>query len=200
MKLWVFLLVAPVVLACVSPGDGVLFDSSADLCTDVFYLDHGIFISGSNIVINCNGAVLKSWSGGRGITISDSVNVTVIGCRVVNYDVGFFVENSSRVFLNDNHLVKNDVGVHFKGVSDSTTFNHDVSLVLPFEVFDSRDNVLSLTNKVVSGGFCSLNFCNERRNAVFLFAAPESTVEEMGSWLFGKTAVRLRNWVFSDFV
>ncbi|MBW2970130.1 hypothetical protein KY309_02525 [Candidatus Woesearchaeota archaeon] len=200
MKLWVFLLVMPVALACVSPGDGALFDSSVDLCTDVFYLDHGIFVSGSNIVVNCNGAVLKSWSGGRGITITDSANVTVIGCRLVNYDVGFFVENSSKVFLNDNHLVKNDVGVRLEGVSDSSTFNHDVSLSRPFEVFESSNNVLSLTNKVVSGGFCSLNFCNERRDAVFLFAAPESTVEEMVSWLFGKTAARLRSWVFSDFI
>ena len=200
MKYLLFLLLTPIVLACVVPQDGMKIGKSADFCTDVFYLNNGVVISGNDIVINCNGAVLKSWSGGRGITIENAVNVTVNSCRILNYNVGFFVKNSSKVFLNDNHLVKNKVGARFVNVSDSATFNHDVSLQLPFEVFDSINNVFSLTNKVVSGRFCSLNFCNERRDAVFLFASPRATDEQMSSWLFGglKTAARLRSWVFGS--
>lgn len=200
MKYLLFLLLAPAVLACIVPQNGMKIDKSVDFCTDVFYLDKGIFISGDDIVINCNGAVLKSWSGGRGISIDDSKNITINGCRILNYNIGIFVENSTRVFLNDNHLVKNKVGARFVNVSDSATFNHDVSLQLPFEVFESVNNVFSLTNKVVNGKFCSSNFCNERRDAVFLFASPRATNEQMSAWLFGglKTAARLRSWVFGS--
>ncbi|VVB81534.1 Uncharacterised protein [uncultured archaeon] len=201
MKYLLFLLLAPAVLACVVPENGMRIDKSMDFCTDVFYLDRGVLISGNNINIECNGAVLKSWSGGRGITIEDSANVTINGCRILNYNTGFYVKNSARVFLNDNHLVKNMVGSRFVNVSDSATFNHDVSLQLPFEVFNSTHNVFSLTNKLVDGKFCSMNFCNEQRNSVFLFVAPKATEEEMSSWLFGnmKTAARLRNWIFGSF-
>ena len=203
MKYLLFLLLAPAVLACVVPQDGMKIDKSVDFCTDVFYLDKGIVISGNNINVNCNGAVLKSWSGGRGISIDNSNNVTVDGCRVLNYNIGFFVRDSSRVFLNDNHLVKNLVGTRFVNVSESATFNQDVSLQSAFEVLDSSNNVLSLTNKVVYGKFCSNNFCNERRSAVFTFAAPRATKDEMSSWIFtkiGKSAARLRSWAFEGIV
>ncbi len=203
MKYLLFLLLAPAVLACVVPQDGMKVDRSIDFCTDVFYLDKGIVVSGDNINVNCNGAVLKSWNGGRGISIEGSDNVTINGCRVLNYNLGFFVKDSSRVFLNDNHLVKNLVGARFVNVSESATFNHDVSLQSAFEVLDSYNNVISLTNKVVSGRFCSDNFCNERRSAVFTFAAPRATKDEMSSWIFdkvGKSAARLRIWAFEGIV
>ncbi len=204
MKYWIVLLLIPSVLACVVPEDGLLIDESVEFCTDVYYVSDGIVVSGNDISINCNGAVLKSWSGGRGISIIESSNITISGCRLMHYNIGVYVENSTKVFLNDNHLVKNKVGTRFVNVADSATFNHDVSLQSAFEVLDSNNNVLSLTNKVVDGKFCSKNFCNERRNAVVLFVQPKLSVPQMHNWLLEQLGVkknpeRLKNWVFGIF-
>jgi parallel beta-helix repeat protein len=200
--LFIALLLVPVALACVVPQDGMLVDHSVQFCSDVYYFDKGISITGNDIELDCNGAVLKSWKGGKGISVEHSSNITVTNCRVVNYNTGFYVRNSTRVFLEDNHLVRNKVGTRFVVVSESATFNHDVSLQAAFEIFESEGNAISLTNRRVSGDFCQLNFCNERRNAVFLFAQPKTTVPELHNWLLDqltgrKSVQRLYDWVFS---
>jgi len=202
MKLvWALLLLAPIALGCVVPRDGMVFSSAAQLCADVFYLDHGIVLTGSDFVLDCNGAVLKGWNGGKAVSIERASNVTVRGCRLVGYDAGFEVRNSTRIFLEDNHLVKNVIGARFVGVSDSATFNHDVSLSAPFELLESDHNALSLSNKVVEGGFCAKNFCNQNRNALSLVLAPHVSLPMMHSWLFqaitGKNSLFFRAWVRS---
>ena len=204
MKYWVLLLCMPAVLGCVVPRDGMSIGKSLQLCTDVYYLNHGLSISGKDITLDCNGAVLKSWSKGKGISVEDSSNITVSGCRIVHYSYGFYVKNSTRIFLNDNHLVRNLVGTRFVSVSDSATFNHDVSLGAPFEVHESAHNVISLTNKPVTGDFCGENFCNAQRNTITSFVQPETTMPQMHSWLIDqltgrKTTKRLKNWIFGGF-
>lgn len=201
MKWFLLLLAVPVALACVVPQDGMVVSDSVSFCSDVYYFDKGISVLGDNIKIFCDGAVFKSWKGGKGISIEHSKNITVKGCRFLSYDIGMYVRNSSRIFLEDNHLVRNRVGTRFVVVEDSATFNHDVSLGSPFEILESEHNVLSLTNKVVSGSFCDVNFCNQQRNSVELFAAPKT---ELASWFVEKLGIkspeRLREWVFSGLV
>jgi parallel beta-helix repeat protein len=203
---WVLivLLLAQVALGCVVPRDGMMIASSVRLCTDVYYLDKGIMIAGSDVTLDCNGAVLKSWNGGKGISIEHVSNVTVTKCRIVNYNVGIYVRNATRVYLEDNHLVKNSIGTRFTVVSDSATFNHDVSLTAPFEILESENNVLSLTNKFVQGDFCASNFCNEQRNTISLFVQPKTTPAQLEDWLVdqltGKKAVQqFYEYVFGDF-
>ena len=204
---WVlfFVLLAPAALACVVPENGISIDSSTTFCSDVYYFDDGITINGSNLMLNCSGAVLKSWSGGRGISIEHVSNVTVTDCRTVSYGIGLYVRNSTGVYLYNNHLVRNLVGTRLVVVSSSATFNHDVSLIAAFEVFESENNALSLTNKIVSGPFCETNFCNEQRDALPLFAQPELSAAPADSWSISKlvnkkAAERLRQWVFGGLV
>ncbi len=204
---WVlfFVLLAPAAMACVVPEDSLAIDTSTTFCSDVYYFDNGISITGSNLLLNCSGAVLKSWSGGRGISIEHASNVTVTDCRVVNYGIGIYVRNSTGVYLEDNHLVRNLVGTRLVVVSSSATFNHDVSLTAPFEVFESRNNALSLTNKIVSGPFCETNFCNEHRDAIPLFVQPSVSVAPPETFLISeisdkKTAERLFHWVFGGLI
>jgi len=144
--------------------------------------------------------VLKSWSGGTGFVIKNVENVTVSGCRLVSYDLAFDVENASRVLLEDNHLVRNKVGVRALDVRESATFNHDISLESPFDVIRSANNAFSLTNKYVDGVFCDKNFCNEQRNAIERFMIPATTLPQLKHWLVehvtGKREEALRDWVF----
>ncbi len=204
MKFVVMLvLFAPLVLACVVPEDGMVIDSSMQFCNDVYYFDRGISVNGDNVNIDCNHAVLKSWSGGTGVSVLHSSNVTILDCRIVNYDVGLYAFNSSKVFFNDNILVKNRIGSKFVNLSDSATFNHDVSLSVAFEISDSRNNVLSLTNKQLHGSYCSVNFCNQPRSTVSLFVAPKTPVSRMKTWLFDQLSGKnsdFHSWFFSSLV
>lgn len=199
---WIIVLVLlmPAALACVVPRDGMMIRKSAEFCTDVYYLDKGISIEGNNLDIDCNGAVLKSWKGGRGISIEHSANVTVSNCRIVNYNIGFYARNSTELYFEDNHLVRNKIGTRFVLVSGSATFNNDVSLSAPFEMNQSENNVLSLTNKFVEGNFCSENFCNEKRNAVELFVQPKISAPVMESWLLDQLTGRNSIKKFYDYV
>ncbi len=202
MKYWVLaVLLAPSVLACVVPLDGMIIDGSVTFCSDVYYFNKGLVISGRNIAVDCNSAVFKSWNGNNGILIEDSSNVSVNGCRIISYQTAIQVRNSSQIFLTDNHLIKNEVGTRFDLVSDSAILNFDVSLRMPFELIESKNNAVSLLNKPVSGAFCDENFCNERRNVITLFVQPKTTVPEMHNWLLDqltgrKSAQRLYDWVF----
>jgi len=202
MKFWIFLLIVPVVFACVDPTDGMVVRESVTFCSDVYYLSDGITIKGSDIEVACRGTVLISFTGGDGISIENSNNVTVKGCRVNGFDAGFVVSNATSVFLSDNHLVKNKVGARFSRVFRSSTLNQDVSLSAPFEVSESEKNALSLTNKFVNGSFCDLNYCNLHRDAVVLASKPKLSRNGMAVWFstqFGaKSQSKLYSWVFGN--
>ncbi len=197
MKWLLVVMMAPAVAACLVPQDGMIITQSEVVCADVFYLDKGLFVSGENISIDCDGAVLKSWSGGVGIIIENAVNISVKGCRLVNYDAGFKVINSSSVHLEDNHLVRNKIGVRLEKVTGSATYNHDVSLRAAFEVLESSNNVLSLTNKAVYGAYCDDNFCNEDRSAVEKHLAPRFSLNQLQEWfekkIIGKSVSQLKS-------
>lgn len=204
MRFWIFLLIIPSALACIVPTDGMVVRESVVFCSDVYYFPNGITIKGSNIEILCKGTVLKSFTGGSGISIENSNNVTIKGCRISGYDIGFNVQNATSVFLSDNHLVKNKVGARFGRVFRSSTLNQDVSLSAPFEVFESEKNALSLTNKFVSGSFCDVNYCNLHRDAVVLASKPKLSRQGMAIWFstqFGeKSQSRLYSWVLSGLI
>lgn len=197
------LLALPLAIACTVPYDGMIVESSVSFCSDVYYFDNGITINASDVVINCEGAVFNSFGGSTAITVQGADNVTVRGCRVVNYERGFFVWNASRVLLKDNHLVRNKVGTSFIGVTGSATLNHDISLQKPLEVVDSENNAISLTNKRVDGDFCESNFCNEDKSSVDRFMVPRTSLKEMSFILqediTGKSRLELSDWVFSFF-
>lgn len=197
MKWLLVVMMAPAVAACLVPQDGMIITQSEVVCADVFYIDKGLLIAGENISIVCDGSVLKSWSGGTGIIIENSVNVSVKGCRLVNYDAGFKVLNSSLINLDDNHLVRNKIGVRLEKVTGSATYNHDVSLRAAFEVLDSSNNVLSLTNKAVYGAYCKNNFCNEDRLAVEKHLEPRFSFGQLQEWfekkVIGKSISQLKS-------
>jgi len=201
MRFWFFLLLVPSVFACVVPTDGMIVRESLTFCSDVYYFPNGIIVRGSDIEISCRGTILKSFTGGSGISIENSNNVTVKGCRLNGFDVGFDVQNATSVFLSDNHLVKNKVGVSFSRVFRSSTLNQDVSLSAPFEISESEKNALSLTNKFVNGSFCDVNYCNLHRDAVVLASKPKLSRQGMAVWFstqFGeKSQSRLYSWVFN---
>jgi len=203
MKLVLFVLLSTFACACIVPENAMILKESATLCSDVYYLNNGITIAASNVKVVCEGTVIKSWRGGRGITIENVNNVTVTGCRIMDYNIGIIATNTSQLLLEDNHLIRNQIGVRFVNVKESATYNHDVSLNAPLEVMKSEGNVISATNKAFRDEFCKTNFCNKQRNTVEHFMTPKITQDQMQSWLstqVGKSKPRLFNWVFGNLV
>jgi len=192
MKYVLVLLFVPVVLACFVPQEGTI-NESVSFCSNVFY--DSVMISGRNIVVDCNSAVFSGK--GRGFSIDDSENITIRDCHLVNFDVGFFVFNSSNVFLENNHLLHTRIGSRFILVEDSAVFNNDVSLEDSFDVVESKNNIFSLSNRVVRGDFCDSNFCNQPRNSVELFVSPKIN---LASWLNEQLNLEycFYDWVFSN--
>lgn len=200
---FLLLLIVPGVFACIVPEDDLVVSESAEFCSDVYFLEGGIIIDASNITLDCAGAVLNSVSGKVGISVQNVENVTVKRCRIVHFDYGFLVWNSTRVLLEDNHLIRNNVGASFISSTASATLNHDVSLQRPFDVDKSSNNVFSLTNKRVDGSFCENNFCNSDMNSIERFMLPRTSPGKLKILLeediAGKSRTKLKEWVFSFF-
>jgi len=159
--------------------------NSTQVCNDVFYIDQGIVISEPNITVDCAGAILQGKYRGSAFYISGTENVVVKNCRIVNYDSAFLVDNSSQVFLLDNHLVRNHVGTTFTGTRDSGIYNYDISLRAPLVVLESYNNVLSASNKFFEGTFCSFNYCNRPRAVVESFRYPRNNQAQFSEWFLG---------------
>ena len=171
-------------LACTVPFDGMHMNSSASLCNDVYFLDDGIHISGEDVRLDCDGAILKGSYDGAGVSITGH-NITVENCRILNYETGFIAIDASSVFLVENHLVRNFVGTSFFLVKDSLIYNYDVSLHSPLLVLSSWDNVISSMNRFFEGGFCSNNFCNSARMGVETALVPKNDEESFQKWFAG---------------
>lgn len=199
MRLLMVLLILPAAFACVVPTNSMEITKSTTFCSDVYYVNNGIKITQSDVTLTCEGTVLKSWRGGRGIVIENANNITIQGCRVMNYNIGIVVSNASRVLLDDNHLIRNQIGVRLLDVSESATYNHDVSLNMPIDIVRSTGNIISATNKPLHESFCETNFCNKERSTVEHFMTPKLTPNQMQNWLsgqVGKSKQRLFEWVF----
>lgn len=198
--MFVALLLAPGVFACVAPSEGLRVDSSLDICNGVYFFKKGPVVSGNNILIDCNGAVFSGLVGYQGVTIQNSRNVTVQNCKLHGYERGFSVKNSSGVVLIDNNLVRNRVGVQFVEVTKSAVFNHDVSLRSDLELSKSEGNFLSHVNKPVSGDYCRKNLCGQPKSALPLFLSPQTSKPVMRTWLKENVApsLKLKKWVFGD--
>jgi len=204
MKWLLLLFLIPSVFACVVPTDGMVVRKSVELCSNVYYLDHGLSVAADDVTVTCLTTVLKTWRGGTGVLIVGRSNVTIENCRLIGYDVGFLVKESDGVMLRGNHLVNTQVGARFFNATRSATFNHDVSLLSPLDVEGSSGNSFSLKNKRVAGQFCKDNLCNVKESVAETAVAPKLSYPQRVSWLessvTGNSVSRLRAWVLSGLI
>jgi cysteine-rich repeat protein/parallel beta-helix repeat protein len=95
--------------------------SDTEICTHDYEVDdYGelgvIIIRAPNTTLDCDGASLSGQGDGVGIYVQRSDNVTITNCRISNFDVGIFVEDSeglriesrSHSFRNNNEDVVYD--------------------------------------------------------------------------------------------
>lgn len=158
------LFLTPFVLAdCYSPSDLERINRSVVFCSDTFDAPNGIFITTSNITVDCNSAIIRGTKGfsDAGITLVNVSDVTLKNCNVVTYANGILLKGVRYSLITDNNLLKNDVGIRlFDSYENRIVDNNDKSLVRAVSAIASRFNVVALGNKRVDEGFCGHNSCD----------------------------------------
>ncbi len=123
--------------ACTTPIDAMNITQNMTLCSGYYNLPDGIFIRSSNLVLDCNGAMLNGisvWSH-RGITVNGASNVVIKNCKLLNYSDGIATFNGGSAITIENNILQNPVtnrdsnnGIIFSGVTyNSTILNNFVN-------------------------------------------------------------------------
>ncbi len=149
---------------CTRPIYSQDINETLRLCGENFGIKNGLIVSKDNIDIDCSSAVLQGNLFGKatGFLIEDRKNVTLHDCRIVNYDVGIVIRNSSNIVFDKITLLRNRAGIKlFNSFNVSITNSFDISLEKPLLVSNSSGNIFSYFNKKIKGDFCSYNFCGK---------------------------------------
>ena len=118
----------------VTPKDDLYINSDTTLCPGVYNIpDSGaegvIIINASNVVLDCNGAIINGTMTGSdyGIYSRDYDNVTIKNCNVMNYLHGIELEMSSNSTITDNDLSFNSYGIYLFYSDNSTVTSNNAN-------------------------------------------------------------------------
>lgn len=168
VRFLLFLLLASVVVAdCDILSDNSEVSRSLKLCVDTFDIPSGVKVTGSNIVLDCNGAILRGdvSRSNIGLHLVDVVNVSVRNCNILTFHTGILLENTVSSVVEDSGLLKNAIGVRLlNSFENSIVRINDKSRLKAVSVINSKFNIISLDNKRVDDEFCSVNACNVVRD------------------------------------
>ena len=170
------LLISPVsALNCTTPYAGMNISESVVFCSNSYKLNQPIFITSSNVTLDCNGAIIygENYAAGTGIDISNVSNVSVKNCRLLKFQSAFIIKDSDRIFVLDNFLLDNNIGLSILRTEDSAFYNYDVNHI-PVFLAKSFNNIVSTTNRPFYDEFCNTNFCNKKRSVVDSFVEQKS--------------------------
>lgn len=148
---------------CVEPFDGMEINSSREFCSDTFDLPFGIKIVNSDVVVDCNTAVLRGNLGESevGITIEDVKNITLKNCNIATYNIAVVMKNVTHSLIEDNAFLKGRIGLRmFDSYENLIQDNLDKSTTKSISAINSKFNVVMLDNKNIEQGFCDVNSCN----------------------------------------
>jgi parallel beta-helix repeat protein len=159
------LALAPGVIAeCEAAFDLMQITKDTTLCNKAYDVPSGITIRTDNVVLDCNGAIIRGTAvqDGQGIIIDNADSVTVKNCNILNYDVGIYVKDANRNTIIQNALLKNKIGVRMLNAHENRfEDNADKSLLKPVSAIASKFNSFHITNKDLDKDFCETNLCNQ---------------------------------------
>jgi parallel beta-helix repeat protein len=158
------LLLVPAVFAeCEAAFDLIQITKDTILCNKAYDVPSGILIKTDNVMLDCNGAIIRGTGlqDGQGIIIDHADGVTVKNCNILNYDVGVYVKEGNRNTIVKNALLKNKIGVRMlQAFENRFESNADKSLLKPVSSLASKFNSFWLVNKDLDKDFCAENLCN----------------------------------------
>lgn len=164
--LFLILLATAVSAQCEKAANGMAIDKTLKLCSENYVFEKGIKIVVDNIIVDCSGAVIqgtvkKGEFSSAGILIDGRINVTVLGCHLVNWEKGIEIKNSESIVIKKTHLIRNTIGIWLQNTKNSIIDeSSDISISRPVRVINSTNNWLRFENKKLDGEECLTNVCN----------------------------------------
>ncbi|CEG11768.1 exported hypothetical protein [groundwater metagenome] len=118
-------------IACFAPYDDMYINEDTRLCYGVYDIaDSGasgvIIINASNVVLDCNGAVLNGASKSYGIYWENFDNIVIKNCNIVNYSNGIRLYYSKKNNIFSNNVSSNFAWGIFMGTSHSKLYNNNI--------------------------------------------------------------------------
>ena len=71
----------------------------------------GLVISGDNVLLECDGHTISGSGNEKGVFVGRSSGVTVTRCNITGFDIGIMAERSYSIYLLDNRIIRNRVGI-----------------------------------------------------------------------------------------
>jgi parallel beta-helix repeat protein len=86
----------------------------------------GITINASNVVLDCNGAIINGTGWGNGINVPNGVNnVTIKNCNIKNYQYGIQVGSNSNMIISNN-IYSNEYGIYLLSGVNNNIISNDI--------------------------------------------------------------------------
>ncbi|ODS35745.1 hypothetical protein BEH94_06070 [Candidatus Altiarchaeales archaeon WOR_SM1_SCG] len=101
------------ILQCTKPYNNIYVNNDTILCPEIYNLN--IIINSSDVVLDCNGAVLDGGGSGHGIYLYNKNNVTIRNCIITNFGAGIYLENSDNNTVVNNTMMYNGLVVDDAG-------------------------------------------------------------------------------------
>jgi parallel beta-helix repeat protein len=120
---------------CVIPHDDMYINEDAVLCRGTYSIkDAGtqgvLIINASNIVLDCNGAVLNGIdkTGYAIISFGWNDNVTIKNCKIINYDYGIYLNYAhNNIIMNNEIQDMGHYGITLTFSSSNIIFNNTIT-------------------------------------------------------------------------
>lgn len=146
--------------------DGSPITQDTELCSNTYDIPNGIFISTSDLKLDCRTAILRGFDGqGTGIHVENADNVTIRNCHILTFDQGILLKNVTNSLIEDNGFLKNRIGIRLlESYENTIRENNDKSHQLAVSAVASKFNIVMLGNKNIDRAFCEVNACNRLRD------------------------------------
>ncbi|MEA2036799.1 MAG: right-handed parallel beta-helix repeat-containing protein, partial [Nanoarchaeota archaeon] len=90
--------------------DGCTILDDIVLTPGTYYLPNGIYILGSNVDLDCNGATLEGSGTGQGIRVIGTItNYTIKNCNINNFNYGIYLYQSTGTYYSYNTYQKDGI-------------------------------------------------------------------------------------------
>jgi parallel beta-helix repeat protein len=113
---FIILAVVPSVCGqCLSPGGGLIINSSVTLCNGTYTLLQPLVIAADDVTVTCDHTVLVGDQSDNGIMINGISGSVVTGCTLQDFNVGILATGDTNLILYGNRLRDNVAGIRLLG-------------------------------------------------------------------------------------
>ncbi len=145
--------------SCVVPIDGIVITEDTLFCEGSYSLPSGIIINASNVVLDCNGAVLigENIYRRRGIGIYEN-RAIIKNCNITSSYYGIYAEDTHGHTITNNNIYSNYAGIYLEGSDNSSITDNMVYSNEEWGIIAYHSDINLSSNELHSNGNYALAF------------------------------------------